>query len=145
VRFCLIAKELDEMNFDRLVRALCVQHKVPLIEIEKRSELGCIAGQHRLQETDETFLVNEKVKIREGGAEREVVKKVSKARKVWIPRNVRPCSCAAVVNYGADKEAGAELEERFLDDIKQAQSIAEETEQEEKETKKAGKKGKSKH
>jgi len=139
----MIAKELDEVNYDRLVRSLCSKHSVPLIEIEKRAELGCIAGQHRLQETDETFYVNEKVKVRENGMEKEVVKKVAKARKVWIPRNVRPCSCAAVVNYGANEEAGSELEERFLDDIKQAMSI-DEKQQEDKETK-AGKKGKGKH
>ena len=50
-----------------------------------------------------------------------------------------------MVNYGANEDpAGSELEERFLDDIKQAMSI-DEKQQEDTETKKAGKKRKVKH
>ncbi|KAI6184536.1 Ribosomal L7Ae/L30e/S12e/Gadd45 family protein [Aphelenchoides bicaudatus] len=42
---CLYAKECDEENYEKLVRALCKAHDIPVITVETKAELGEIVGQ----------------------------------------------------------------------------------------------------
>ncbi|KAF7640194.1 40S ribosomal protein S12 [Meloidogyne graminicola] len=43
--FCIYAKGCDEPSYEKLVRALCNQHQIPIIEVEDKSELGQMVGQ----------------------------------------------------------------------------------------------------
>lgn len=41
----MYAKECDEANVEKLVRALCKNHEIPLYEVETKAELGELVGQ----------------------------------------------------------------------------------------------------
>ncbi|KAI1728577.1 ribosomal protein l7Ae/L30e/S12e/Gadd45 family domain-containing protein [Ditylenchus destructor] len=43
--FCVLAKDCDEASYEKLVRALCFQHEIPIIEMETKAELGESIGQ----------------------------------------------------------------------------------------------------
>uniref|UniRef100_A0A914D0B7 40S ribosomal protein S12 n=1 Tax=Acrobeloides nanus TaxID=290746 RepID=A0A914D0B7_9BILA len=43
--FCVFATACDEPAYEKLVRALCKEHKIPIYEIESKSELGEMVGQ----------------------------------------------------------------------------------------------------
>jgi len=43
--FCLYSKECDEENYERLVRALCKAHEIPIYTVETKAELGELVGQ----------------------------------------------------------------------------------------------------
>lgn len=41
----MLAKSCDEAAYEKLVRALCYQHQIPIIEVEEKAELGEMVGQ----------------------------------------------------------------------------------------------------
>jgi small subunit ribosomal protein S12e len=43
--FCIYAKSCDEPSYEKLVRSLCEHHKIPIIEVEDKSDLGQMVGQ----------------------------------------------------------------------------------------------------
>lgn len=43
--FCVFAKNCDEPSYEKLVRALCEQHEIPIIEVEDKATLGELVGQ----------------------------------------------------------------------------------------------------
>jgi len=43
--FCVLSKAIDEPAYDKLVRALCQQHQIPIVEVEDKAELGEMVGQ----------------------------------------------------------------------------------------------------
>ncbi|KAL7076690.1 hypothetical protein ACQ4LE_004125 [Meloidogyne hapla] len=43
--FCIYAKSCDEPSYEKLVRSLCNQHGIPIIEVDDKSELGQMVGQ----------------------------------------------------------------------------------------------------
>lgn len=79
--FCVFAADCDEPNYEKLVRGLCKEHKIPIIEVGKRTDLGIMVGTFRWDEKE--------------GKHRKVV----------------GCSCAVVKDYGRDDEAKRALTE----------------------------------
>ncbi|KAL3120795.1 hypothetical protein niasHT_008087 [Heterodera trifolii] len=43
--FCVLAKSCDEASFEKLVRSLCKEHTIPILEVEDKAELGQMVGQ----------------------------------------------------------------------------------------------------
>lgn len=43
--FCIFAKNCDEPSYRNLVKALCHEHKIPIIEVDDKAELGELVGQ----------------------------------------------------------------------------------------------------
>jgi len=43
--FCLYAEECDEENYEKLIRALCKSHEIPIFKIATKAELGELVGQ----------------------------------------------------------------------------------------------------
>ncbi len=39
-KFCILAKDVDEKNYDKLVRSLCKDNEVPIITVEKATDMG---------------------------------------------------------------------------------------------------------
>jgi len=43
--FCVFAQNCDEPSYEKLVRALCYSHEIPIIEVEDKAVLGEMVGQ----------------------------------------------------------------------------------------------------
>lgn len=43
--FCVFATACDEPSYEKLVRALCKQHGIPIFEVEDKAQLGEWVGQ----------------------------------------------------------------------------------------------------
>lgn len=43
--FAIFAKSCDEAGYEKLVRALCKAHAIPILEVEEKAELGELVGQ----------------------------------------------------------------------------------------------------
>ena len=43
--FCVFASDCDEPAYEKLVRALCQQHGIPIIEVPTKEALGELVGQ----------------------------------------------------------------------------------------------------
>ena len=41
---CVLAKDVDDQNYSKLIRALCKDRGVPLLEVDKKVELGEWSG-----------------------------------------------------------------------------------------------------
>ena len=43
--FCVFASSCDEPSYEKLVRALCRENGIPIVEVEDKAELGKMVGQ----------------------------------------------------------------------------------------------------
>uniref|UniRef100_A0A914CGC9 40S ribosomal protein S12 n=1 Tax=Acrobeloides nanus TaxID=290746 RepID=A0A914CGC9_9BILA len=73
--FCVFATDCDLPEYEKLVRALCKEHKIPIYEIENKQTLGEMCGFFRWDP------------------------KENKSRKIV------GTSCAVVKDFGRDEEA----------------------------------------
>jgi len=46
--FCVFSKSCDEPSYEKLVRSLCKEHGIPIIEVEDKAELGQMVGQCKM-------------------------------------------------------------------------------------------------
>ena len=49
---CVLAKDVNDDNYGKLIRALCKDRNVPLLEVDKRVDLGQWSGLCKYDETE---------------------------------------------------------------------------------------------
>merc|ERR1711935_2840 len=88
---CVLADDCDDPKYKKLITALAKQNKVPLINIDKRQDLGEWTGQCKYEKGD--------------GKDKDL----GKARKI------RGCSSLVIRDYGQDSSEKTTIEQYIKD------------------------------